>query len=86
SVASPIITNIQTMLPNVTPVFNYYRRCLVVLATAEEHRQISSILEKLGYGGRGEEMTLEVFRIGRMTPTTVLAALRDHVPNATVTY
>ncbi|MDD3470994.1 MAG: hypothetical protein PHE53_13610, partial [Thermoguttaceae bacterium] len=87
SVTSPIISNLQAMVPNASIAFNYYRKRLVVFATADEHKQIASILDELGYGdGVEATVTFEVFKIGRTTPSTITAALTEHVPNATVSY
>lgn len=81
--ATQLVPNLQSMIPDAKITVDAKFGKLVVWGTPAEHETIKAALEKLGRG-QGVEATpqLEVYRLSKVEPSSVLATLQSLAPDA----
>ena len=78
-----LVTNLQVVLPNVKLTVDKAAGKLVVFGTPLEHDAVKAALEKLGRGTSPENTPqVEIYRLTKADPTTLLATLQPLVPDA----
>jgi type II secretory pathway component GspD/PulD (secretin) len=84
--ASTLVANLQTLLPEAKVTVDRAAGKLVVFGTPAEHEAVKGALEKLGRGTSLENTPqVEVYRLTKVDPKTVLATLQPLVPEAKLT-
>ena len=80
---SALSAQLQTLAPNAKIAVDAAARKLVVFGTPAEHEAVRGALEKLGRGTSLENTPqIEVYRLTKADPTTLLATLQPLVPDA----
>lgn len=86
ALASTIVSNLQSLVPNVKLTLDATANRLLAWGTPAEHERIRTALDKLGQGGKPEHMPqLEVYPLGKLNTSSVVSLLQTLVPDAKLT-
>ena len=82
-----LVTQLQTLVPNMQLVLDFRERKLLAFGTPEDHARLKETLEKLDTGPPTADVPkqVEVYRLTRVEPANVQSFLENLFPNAELT-